>query len=87
MLVPDRNPPTPVTSNNTKKRSTLPKQRKSKKVKGGSGGATEMDENDFSKDGENSLSQSLFDEQTSSRTPLTGQKLNDFSITTGCNIQ
>ncbi len=27
-----------------------------------------MDENDFSKDGENSLSQSLFDEQTSSRT-------------------
>ena len=27
-LVPDRNPPTPVTSSNSKKRSTLPKQRK-----------------------------------------------------------
>jgi hypothetical protein len=36
-------------------------------VKGGSG-AMDVDENEFSKDGENSLSQSLFDEQTSSRT-------------------
>lgn len=32
------------------------------------GGAVDLDENDLSKDGENSLSQSLFDDQTSSRT-------------------
>jgi SWI/SNF related-matrix-associated actin-dependent regulator of chromatin subfamily C len=92
MLVPDRKTaPSPTTvsggtTNNAKKRSTAsttaPKQRKSKKVKGGSG-AMDVDENEFSKDGENSLSQSLFDEQTSSRTPLMGQKLNDSQLPRG----
>ncbi|CAF4184125.1 unnamed protein product [Rotaria magnacalcarata] len=62
MLVPDRNPSTPVTSNSTKKRSTISKQRKSKKVR------NDLDDNDLSKDGENSLSQSIFDDQSSSRT-------------------
>jgi len=32
------------------------------------GSGMDVDENDLSKDGENSLSQSLFDDQTSSRT-------------------
>jgi hypothetical protein len=32
------------------------------------GSGMDVDENDLSKDGDNSLSQSLFDDQTSSRT-------------------
>ena len=39
---------------------------RSKKMRGG--GGIDFDENELSKDGENSLSQSLFDDQTSSRT-------------------
>ncbi|CAF1298400.1 unnamed protein product [Rotaria magnacalcarata] len=77
MLVPDRNPSTPVTSNSTKKRSTISKQRKSKKVR------NDLDDNDLSKDGENSLSQSIFDDQSSSRTPLTGQKITDCQLPRG----
>jgi len=41
------------------------------------GGGVDLDENDLSKDGENSLSQSIFDDQTSSRT----RKTIDFSLT------
>jgi hypothetical protein len=41
------------------------------------GGGVDLDENDLSKDGENSLSQSIFDDQTSSRTRITM----DFSLT------
>jgi len=37
-------------------------------MRGGGVGGVDLDENDLSKDGENSLSQSLFDDQTSSRT-------------------
>ncbi len=36
-------------------------------MKGGNN-PNDFDENEFSKDGDNSLSQSIFDEQTSSRT-------------------
>ncbi|CAF1553431.1 unnamed protein product, partial [Adineta steineri] len=85
MLVPDRKTaPSPTTvssgtTNNSKKRSTTnpaaTKQRKKQKR-----GGIDTDENDLSKDGENSLSQSLFDDQTSSRTPLSGQKLNDSQL-------
>ena len=39
---------------------------RSKKARGG----VDLDENELSKDGENSLSQSLFDDQTSSRTRM-----------------
>ncbi|UJR08111.1 hypothetical protein I4U23_012388 [Adineta vaga] len=77
MLVPDRNPSTPVSSNSTKKRSTLPKQRKSKKVR------SDFDENELSKDGDNSLSQSIFEESTSSKNQLIGQKITDSQIPRG----
>ncbi|CAF1245096.1 unnamed protein product [Rotaria sordida] len=77
MLVPDRNSSTSVTSNSSKKRSTISKQRKSKKVR------NDFDDNDLSKDGENSLSQSIFDDQSSSRTPLTGQKITDSQLPRG----
>ncbi|CAF1101739.1 unnamed protein product [Adineta steineri] len=80
MLVPDRNPSTPVSSNNTKKRSTITKQRKSKKPR------NEFDDNDLSKDGENSLSQSIFDDPASSRTPLTGQKITDSQLPRSTNL-
>ncbi|CAF3911644.1 unnamed protein product [Rotaria sp. Silwood1] len=78
MLVPDRNSSTSVTTNNIKKRSTISKQRKSKKIR------NDYDDNDLSKDGENSLSQSIFDDQSSSsRTPLTGQKITDSQLPRG----
>ncbi|CAF1634493.1 unnamed protein product, partial [Adineta ricciae] len=77
MLVPERNPSTPVSANNSKKRSTLTKQRKSKKVR------NDFDDNDLSKDGENSLSQSIFEESTSSKNQLIGQKITDSQIPRG----
>ncbi|CAF1501460.1 unnamed protein product, partial [Adineta ricciae] len=89
VLVPDRKTaPSPTTvpsgpTNNSKKRGAgnSAAAKRNKKKRGVSG--MEMDENDLSKDGENSLSQSLFDDQTSSRTPLTGQKINDSQLPRG----
>lgn len=53
-------------------------------------GVIDADENESSKDGENSLSQSLFDEQTSSRTRTTRKakalfQLNRFSLSFSIN--
>ncbi|UJR38223.1 hypothetical protein I4U23_030896 [Adineta vaga] len=90
MLVPDRKTaPSPTTvpsgpTNNSKKRGTTNTAAAKRRKKGrGGGSAMDTDENDLSKDGENSLSQSLFDDQTSSRTPLTGQKINDSQLPRG----
>ncbi|CAF4073664.1 unnamed protein product [Rotaria magnacalcarata] len=92
MLVPDRKTEANATTvsnatkNNSKKRAAgnaaSTKPRKSKKICAG----LDLDENDLSKDGENSLSQSLFDDQTSSRTPTTGQKMNDSQLPRGATL-
>ncbi|CAF4355853.1 unnamed protein product, partial [Rotaria socialis] len=92
VLVPDRKTEanattvSSATKNNSKKRAagnaTSTKPRKSKKMCAG----LDLDENDLSKDGENSLSQSLFDDQTSSRTPITGQKMNDSQLPRGATL-
>ncbi|CAF3824536.1 unnamed protein product [Rotaria magnacalcarata] len=92
VLVPDRKTEANATTvsnatkNNSKKRAAgnaaSTKPRKSKKICAG----LDLDENDLSKDGENSLSQSLFDDQTSSRTPTTGQKMNDSQLPRGATL-
>ncbi|CAF0918523.1 unnamed protein product [Rotaria sp. Silwood1] len=90
MLVPDRKTESNATTissgtkTNSKKRSatnTTSKQRKKKMCPG-----IDLDENDLSKDGENSLSQSIFDDQTSSRTPIAGQKTNDSQLPRGTTL-
>ncbi|CAF0800660.1 unnamed protein product [Rotaria sordida] len=89
MLVPDRKTESNATTvssgtkNNSKKRSaTNTTSKRKKKMCSG----IDLDENDLSKDGENSLSQSIFDDQTSSRTPITGQKTNDSQLPRGATL-